>query len=134
MPADSPLKGKILPPLRMLVLGASLALIALISLDVFSSASGRVAFGEQGSLYARFQVWICVVYLVDFFGEMIFSRRPRHYFATHLIFLLVSVPYRSLIHAVGAEALFTNTSGLSTVLHYVPTVRACMAMSIVMGA
>ena len=133
MPADSPLKGKILPPLRMLFLGASLALIALISLDVFSSASGRVAFGEQGSLYARFQVWICVVYLVDFFGEMIFSRRPRHYFATHLIFLLVSVPYRSLIHAVGAEALFTNTSGLSTVLHYVPTVRACMAMAIVMG-
>lgn len=133
MPVNFRYKEKILGPLRVLVLAASLVLIALISLDVFSPSAGRVAFGLQGNLYSRFQLWICVVYLADFLAEMIFAARPWHYFVSHLLFLLVAIPYRSVIGHEGLMQLAAIAPQLPAALHYVPTVRACMAMAIVMG-
>lgn len=107
---------------RVLVVLASALLVAAISVDAFSSGGDLLLRGFYGSV----QVPVCLVFLIGFFTGMYASPHRLRYFFGHLPVLLFSIPYTAIIAAAGIHLDATA----ATVLHYVPTVRAVMALVI----
>lgn len=118
-------KGKILGTLRFLVLVASIAIIIMISVDAFHPHFNFLS----PSTYMAVQPAVCGIYLADFFASLAYSERKWHFFATHFVMFLISIPFTWLlsladIHLTGIWAY---------VLHFVPTLRAVLALTIVVG-
>lgn len=105
------------------VLVASLTLIVLISVDVFSRRPDALFHG----LYMRFQMPVCIVYLAYFIANMIFARRKGHYFRHNFYFLLLSIPYSWLLSLTS----YFPTGIWGYVIHSVPTLRAVLALAVV---
>lgn len=110
--------------LHIIILILSVFLITLISIDTFNG----VKFYSQ-SRFEKWQFWICLVFMADFFIELILSDNRRHYFATHLIFLIVAVPYQAILYHYGWHI----SKELSYVIRYMPLIRGGYAMAIVVG-
>ena len=110
--------------LHILILALSVLLIVMISIDTFRG----VQFYTQ-SKFQKGQFWICVVFMADFFIELILSDRPRHYLATHFIFFLVAIPYQAIIYHYG----WNISRELDYVIRYMPLIRGGYAMAIVVG-
>lgn len=117
-------KGKIYALLHVLILLLSLFLVIIISIDTYHNE----AFYKQPE-FMKVQLWICVVFLADFFIEFFLSPQKGHYLATHFIFFLVSVPYNAIIAHYGWE--FNPT--LTYFIRYIPLIRGGYAMSIVVS-
>lgn len=117
-------KKKIYFVLHVLVLLLSIYLIWTISYDTFERVT---KFNEPRFVHIEF--WICVVFLTDFFIELMLSQRKWHYFLSHFLFLLVSIPYGVLIHHFGWDF------GRETeyIIRYIPLVRGGYALAIVVG-
>lgn len=112
--------------LRWLIIVLSLLLIVFISVDTFKGVNFL-----DNHRYMTFQLWVCVVFLVDFFAELYMARgRRSHYFFTHLLFLLLSIPYLNII------MYFDITMSEQTMFYvrFIPLARGALAMSIVAGA
>lgn len=122
---DEKLRDIILNTLRVAVLIVSFILIALISLDAFNTG---VQF-LKNDLYMKLQVPICILFLTDFFVALAFSPDRKGYLKRNWLFFLVSIPYTALIHALGLHV--DGTWGY--ILHFVPTLRATLAVAIVIG-
>ena len=73
--------------LHIVILLLSLFLIISISIDTFKG----IPFYTQ-SVYMKVQLWICVLFLVDFVLEFILADNKKRYFITHFISLLVAIP------------------------------------------
>lgn len=114
----------ILMILHIIILLISILLIALISYDTFEG----INFYDQAR-FEKWQFWICVVFIADFFIELFLSDRKWHYFATHFIFLLVSIPYQAIIYQFG----WVVSLQFSYIIRYMPLIRAGYAMAIVVG-
>lgn len=110
--------------LHVIILVLSIALIALISIDTFNG----INFYDQPQ-FEKWQFWICIVFVADFFIELILSDRKWHYLLTHFIFLLVSIPYQAIIYKFG----WIISLQLSYIIRYMPLIRAGYAMAIVVG-
>ena len=110
--------------LHILILALSVLLIVMISIDTFRG----VQFYTQ-SKFQKGQFWICVVFMADFFIELILSDRRRHYLATHFIFFLVAIPYQAIIYHYG----WNISRELDYVIRYMPLIRGGYAMAIVVG-
>ena len=82
--------------LHIVILLLSLFLIISISIDTFKG----IPFYTQ-SVYMKVQLWICVLFLVDFVLEFILADNKKRYFTTHFIFLLVAIPYQNIIAYMG---------------------------------
>lgn len=110
--------------LHIMVLVLSLFLVITISIDTFKN----IAFYKQPE-FMRAQFWICILFLADFFFELLLSRKKLHFFWTHLLFLLVSIPYLSIIDYFG-----WHFSGMTQYLiRFIPLVRGGYALAIVVG-
>ena len=110
--------------LHVLILVLSIFLVVRISLDTFHNE----AFYLEPK-FIRFQFWICVVFLLDFFIEFFLSGNKWKYIRNRFIFFLVSIPYNSIISFYD----WSFSPQVTYALHYIPLIRGGYAMSIVVS-
>lgn len=110
--------------LHILILVLSIVLVVAISIDTFHNES----FYSQPK-FIKFQFWVCVVFLLDFFIEFFLSPNKWHYLATHFFFFLVSIPYNNIIIHYG----WTFDPQITYCLRYIPLIRGGYAMAIVVS-
>lgn len=110
--------------LHILILILSVFLVVRISLDTFHNE----AFYLEHK-FLRFQFWICIVFLLDFFIEFFLADNKWKYIRNRFIFFLVSIPYNSIIAFYG----WTFSPQVTYAIHYIPLVRGGYAMSIVVS-
>lgn len=102
----------------------SAALIVLISYDTFQ---GLTFMTDR--LYMRFQFWVCIIFIADYFIEMFFAPDKWRYAWRRLPFLLVSIPYLNLIPYLHLPLSIEHFY----LLQFIPLLRAALAISIVFG-
>lgn len=110
--------------LHILILVLSVFLVVRISLDTFHNE----AFYLEPR-FIRFQFWICVVFLFDFFVEFFLAEKKWRYIRNRFIFFLVSIPYNSIISFYG----WNFSPQVTYAMHYIPLIRGGYAMSIVVS-
>lgn len=117
-------KGGIYSFLHLLILGLSIFLVVIISIDSYHN----VVFYDQPQ-FMKVQLWICVIFLADFFIEFFLSENKKNYLATRFIFFLVSIPYNAIIDHYGWDF----SPMLTYCIRYIPLIRGGYAMSIVVS-
>lgn len=110
--------------MHLLMLTLSIFLIISISIDT----SRGIEFYDAPR-FVRLQTWICVFFMLDFFMELLYAKRRWHYFATHFVFFLVSIPYLFIIYKLDLQ-LAPNVAYL---VQYIPLVRGGYALAVVVG-
>lgn len=110
--------------LHVIIMILSALLIVMISVDTFRN----VEFYEQPR-FQKWQFWICLVFLFDFFVELFLSKDKWRYFRSHFIFLLVSIPYQTIIYHYG----WNISQEMSYLVRYMPLIRGGYAMAIVVN-
>lgn len=108
-----------------LVLILSLALIVFISYDTFEN----IPFLEN-HVYMEFQFWVCIVFLLSFFVDLVLVPDKKAYVKSRWFFLLISVPYLNIIHQMPGLQL---TEGELYYIRFIPLVRGGYALSMVVG-
>lgn len=110
--------------LHLLILALSIFLVVCISIDSYHNE----AFYNEPQ-FMKVQLWICVIFLADFFIEFFLAPDKKNYLATHSIFFLVSIPYNAIISHYGWEF----SPMLTYCIRYFPLIRGGYAMSIVVS-
>ena len=110
--------------LHIIVLVLSVLLIVTISVDTFK----KVQYNNEPE-FVKFEFWICVVFLVDFFFEMAVSKNKLKYFMSNIMFFLVSIPYLPIIHYFDFPIGHLG----SYVLRFMPFIRGGYALALVVG-
>lgn len=110
--------------LHLIILLLSLFLIVSISIDTFKN----IPFLTQPS-YLKIQFWICMFFLFDFLLEFILSKNKWHYLSTHVLFLIVAIPYLNIIDYYQ----ITFSAEVSYFLRFIPLARGGYALAIVVG-
>ncbi|MDE6352112.1 MAG: two pore domain potassium channel family protein [Muribaculaceae bacterium] len=117
-------KQKILNSCHVTVLILSVLLIVYMSYDTFHN----VMFLENDN-YMNFQLFVCVVFILDFFVELFIADDKWSYTKRRLVFLILSIPYLNLIHhyqiQLSSDALYF--------VRFIPMARGALALSIVLG-
>ncbi|MDE6334073.1 MAG: two pore domain potassium channel family protein, partial [Muribaculaceae bacterium] len=110
--------------IHTIVLILSVLLIVYISYDTFTS---RDFLANQN--YMTFQLWVCMVFILSFFVELIFSDNKWRYVGHRFLFLLISVPYLNIVThyniPFSPEAMYF--------VRFIPLARGALALSIVFG-
>lgn len=117
-------KNGIYSVLHIIILLLSIFLVVIISIDTFSNETFFTT-----PKFMKFQFWVCVIFLADFFIEFILSDKKWVYLRSHFIFFLVSVPYNSIIAHFG----WNLGEQLSYCIQFIPLVRGGYAMAIVVS-
>ena len=78
-----------------IVLVLSVILVAYISIDTFRG--WRISSDME---YLSFQLFVCTVFILDFFVELWISRDRGKFLVNNLLFLLVSIPYLNILYAL----------------------------------
>ncbi|MBD5233805.1 MAG: two pore domain potassium channel family protein [Bacteroidales bacterium] len=118
-------RSRILGILRIAVLIVSVGIIALISVDAFHPHFSIFSPG----LYMASQPYVCTIFLIDFFASLLYATHKRSYFFRHILFFIISIPYTWIL-----SHLNIHPAGIwSYILHFLPTLRAVLALAIVMG-
>lgn len=110
--------------MRLLVFALSALLIVFISIDTFNGTDFL-----QNTFYMRFQFWVCVFFIIDFFVELAAAPNKRRYIAHRWWILLLSIPYLNIITAYNVHV----TSQELYWVRFIPLGRATMALAIVVG-
>ena len=110
--------------IHMFVLVLSLFLIVFISIDTFKN----IAFYREAQ-FEQVDLWICILFLIDFFIEWYLAERKWRYLATHFLFFLVSIPYTAIINYYG----WTFDPQVTYLLRYIPLVRGGYALAMVVN-
>ncbi len=117
-------KKSIKTVLHVMVLLLSLGLILFISVDTFKS----INFLED-SAYMNFQFWVCIVFMIDFFVELLLANDKWNYVRHRWFFLVLSIPFLNIINLwhldFGSETLYF--------LRFIPLARGVLALAIVIG-
>ncbi len=118
-------KGVLLT-LHMLIVALSIWLVVLISVETFRG----IDFYSEPRFH-RQQFWICMVFLADYFIELMLAKRKWHYLVTRFFFLLVSIPYQAIIYRYGLQQYLSDE--VSYLLRFMPLIRGGFAVAIVVG-
>ncbi|MBJ2188556.1 MAG: two pore domain potassium channel family protein [Muribaculaceae bacterium] len=110
--------------MHMVVLLLSIMLIVYISYDTFRSENFLA-----NHRYMTFQFWVCVIFVADFFIELIFAEEKWKYVRHRLLFLLISIPYLNIVTMLD---LHLSPETLYFV-RFIPLARGALALSIVFG-
>ena len=110
--------------LHIMVLVLSLWLLISISIDTFNN----INFSIQPK-FLKFQFWICIAFLADFFIEFFMSDKKWSYLGSHWLFFLVSIPYLNIFHYFNLQ--FSPETEYW--IRFIPLVRGGYALAIVMG-
>ena len=120
----SKLKVYTVRALQAMVLVLSVLLIVYISYDTFTGAQFL-----ENSTYMKFQLWVCIVFLVDFFVEMKFAADKLKYLRNRWFFFLISIPYLNIINHFG----LVFSENVIYYLRFVPLLRGAYSLSMVLG-
>lgn len=115
---------RVLNWLNSIVLVLSAVLIIWISLDTFR----KIDFLNNPA-YMRFQFWVCMIFIVDFFVGFYYDKNRKSYFRRRIFFLLVSIPYLNIINQMD----ITLSPETIYFVRFIPLARAALAMSIVIS-
>lgn len=110
--------------LHIIILLLSIFLVVDISVDTFHD----VSFYTQEHLQVA-QFWICLVFMLDFFIELVLAADRKRYLRSHFIFFLVSIPYQAIIYHFGWQI----SGEVAYMVRYMPLVRGGYAMAIVVS-
>lgn len=110
--------------LHVFVLLLSIFLIVSISIDTFKN----IKFWKQPE-FMRVQFWICIFFIFDFIIEFFLAEKKWRYLVTHIIFLLVSIPYLAIFHYFNVKF----SPQITYLIQYIPLVRGGYALAIVVG-
>lgn len=110
--------------MHIIVLLLSIFLVVTISIDTFHN----VKFWKQPE-FMRFQFWICIIFLLDFFIEFFLAEKKWKYLLTHIIFFVVSIPYLTIFHFFD----WHFSPQINYLIQYIPLVRGGYALAIVVG-
>lgn len=115
----------ILTVMHMAVMTASVLMIVWITHDTLDNISFL-----SSPAYLRFQFWICLLFLADIVAEWCFAPRKWAYIASHIMFILVSIPYLNIIKHFGLHV----GGETEYLLRFVPMIRAGYVLALVSGA
>lgn len=110
--------------MNIVVLMLSTGLIVWISIDTFN----RVEILSNHK-YMQFQFWVCLVFIADFIVDFYYANNKRRYFWTHLLFLVISIPYLNIINYFGVEL----SQEANFFIRFIPLARGALAFAIVMS-
>ncbi len=110
--------------LHIIVLILSIFLLVSISIDTFKD----INFSIQPR-FLKFQFWICIVFLADFFIEWFMAEKKWSYLLSHFLFFLVSIPYLNIFHYFNIQF----SAQTEYWIRFIPLVRGGYALAIVMG-
>lgn len=114
----------ILDSLHITIMVLSVLLIAYISYDTFRN----IPF-LQNAHYMRFQLFVCIVFILDFFIELFLAPDKWFYLKRRWLFLLLSIPYLNIINhyniQLSADAIYF--------VRFIPLARGALALAIVLG-
>ncbi len=79
--------------------------------------------------YMTFQLWVCYVFIADFFIELYMSRQKSRYCKRRFLFLILSIPYLNIVAGLNIPLTYESLY----FLRFVPLARGALAMSIVVG-
>lgn len=116
---------KLLLWLHLAVLAGSLALVTFISYDTFRN----ISFIENQH-YLQAQFWICLLFLADIIVEIVVSPRRWHYIVTHILFILISIPYINILNFWGIQL----SGEMIYIVRFIPMIRAAYVLAIIAGA
>lgn len=105
-----------------IVLIASLVLIIALSLEVICTPHNH--FSEW---FIELQLGICIIFIADFFVSMSIQRDRSHYFWSHILILIISLPYLSL----SKLGISVNAEGM-VLIALMPILRAFVAIYILL--
>ncbi len=110
--------------LNAVVLVMSASLITYISIDTFND----IPFLSDHK-YMQFQLWVCIVFIADFFIEFAMAHNKWHYVKRRWLFLLLSIPVLNLVShyniPLSEEAMYFA--------RFIPLARGALAMAIVVS-
>lgn len=111
--------------IQALVLLLSLGLIVFISYDTFEN----IPF-LQNHVYMEYQFWVCIVFLISFFVDLVLVPDKKSYMKNRWFFLLISIPYLNIIHQMPQLHM---TQEELYFIRFIPLVRGGYALSMVVG-
>lgn len=110
--------------LHFAVLVCSVLLIVSISMDTFRN----IQYSHRPQ-FLKFEFWVCMLFIADFFAQMLRSPHKLRFFFTNILFFLISIPYLPILQhfdiEVGPVAAY--------VLRFVPLIRGGYALALVVG-
>ena len=110
--------------LHVIILLLSIFLIVDISWDVFND----ISYLSQ-KRYLKTQLFICSFFIFAFILEFFLTDDKWHYVKTHILFLIVCIPYTNIIDHYG----FYLTPTEHYLIRFMPLVRSGYALAIVVG-
>ncbi|MBD5233876.1 MAG: two pore domain potassium channel family protein [Bacteroidales bacterium] len=121
----SPTVQHIILAVRLIVLAGAGLLVGIASYDTFTSHSF-----VGSAFYEKMQLWICSVFFADLVIEWILSDDRRHFFHSHIFFLLLCIPYVAVFRYFG----FNPGAEVNFLLALVPVFRAAFVLAAVLTA
>lgn len=110
--------------LHLAIMLLSAILILMISIDTFNN----VSFYDEPN-FQRWQLWICIFFMLDFFIELSLAQKKWHYLRTHIIFFIVSIPYQAILFHYGWQI----SEEIAYLVRYMPLIRGGYALAIVVN-
>lgn len=102
----------------------------LAGITLLVALSWEIIAGDHrhlSTVYLTIQFFVCVIFLYDFLLRMLQSEHRGRFFVRHLFYLLISIPYLTLISWTGVR--MTHDWGILVGL--VPMLRAFLAMFLI---
>lgn len=118
------IRNKLGNALHWVVLSLSVALILFISIDTFLQRPFL-----SNPVYMHFQLWVCIIFIIEFFIQMALSDRRWRFFRRNILFLLVSIPYLNIIAHCHVEL----SDQQLYFVRFIPLMRAAYAMALVVS-
>lgn len=98
---------------------ASLILLVSLSLDIITRKSYILSPGVE-----ELQLIVCMVFVMDFLVQTMYSPQPLRYFGRNIVLLLVSIPYLNMLEWGGVEL----PKGVYIFLKSLPMVRGMVGV------
>ncbi len=118
------MKNDIESSLRWLVFALSVALIVFISVDTLLQKPFLT-----NPVYMHFQFWVCIIFMLEFFAQVYLADDHWRYFRRNIVFLLISIPYLSIIHHYRLDL----SEQQLYFIRFIPLIRAAYALVLVMA-
>ena len=110
---------------HLAVLAGGLILMVTITLDTLETFSYT-----ENQRYLSLQLWVCIAFIFDVLFDSLFSPRHFRYIFSHIISLLVCVPWLNILMAFHID----TEPHLAFLLRVLPMVRAAVVVGEVSGS
>lgn len=113
---------KVLIGFHLAVLVGALWLVVLLTIDTVRNISLL-----SSDLYLKFQLWVCILMMLDILLECFLSARPGRQLWKHAIFMLIAIPWLNILDVMHV----TLDDRVSYLLRILPVLRAAYILGVV---